>query len=219
MTAGNCGSTLHDKEETARIRIAEATAAARLVGAEYHCLHLDDHMVFYDEATLVRTISLVRTIRPSVILTHSPEDYIFDHMNTANLCMTAAFTSGMQNIKTGDAEHFEPIPHLYYADAIEGKDRFGNQVPVAIAVDVTSMMDLKVQMLRCHQSQRQWMLTHHGVKEIVESLDDWSAERGALIGTAYAEGFRQHLGHAFPHDNVIQSELGDEVRLLQPDLT
>ncbi len=35
--------------------------------------------------------------------------------------------------------------------------------------------------------------------------------RGELIGTAYAEGFRQHLGHGYPQANLLAHELGSLV--------
>jgi hypothetical protein len=39
------------------------------------------------------------------------------------------------------------------------------------------------------------------------------AARGAEIKTAYAEAFHQHLGHGFPHDNILKQELGNLVHL------
>jgi len=35
--------------------------------------------------------------------------------------------------------------------------------------------------------------------------------RGKEINTEYAEGFRQHLGHGYPQDNIIKKEIGDLV--------
>jgi hypothetical protein len=36
----------------------------------------------------------------------------------------------------------------------------------------------------------------------------WGAERGGQVGVAYAEGFRQHLGHSYPQDNLLDQLLG-----------
>jgi hypothetical protein len=58
-------------------------------------------------------------------------------------------------------------------------------------------------MLKCHASQREWLLQHHGVDEYTESQKRWSAARGAEIGVAYGEGFRQYRGHAYPKDNIL----------------
>ena len=65
-------------------------------------------------------------------------------------------------------------------------------------------------MLSCHQSQQDWLKKHHDI-EYMEALKEWSAKRGSDIGVAFAEGFRQHLGSAFPTDNVLANELGDLV--------
>jgi hypothetical protein len=37
--------------------------------------------------------------------------------------------------------------------------------------------------------------------------------RGGQTGTDYAEGFRQHLGHGFPQDNVLKNILGTKCKL------
>jgi hypothetical protein len=39
-------------------------------------------------------------------------------------------------------------------------------------------------------------------------------KRGREIGCRFAEGFRQHLGHAYPQDNILKAELGDIVDTL-----
>jgi hypothetical protein len=42
----------------------------------------------------------------------------------------------------------------------------------------------------------------------VEAMRAWGAERGRAAGVAYAEGFRQHLGHGYPQDNLLAALLG-----------
>ncbi len=37
------------------------------------------------------------------------------------------------------------------------------------------------------------------------------ADRGREVGVEYAEAFRQHLGHAYPHNNCLAEMLGDLV--------
>jgi hypothetical protein len=33
--------------------------------------------------------------------------------------------------------------------------------------------------------------------------------RGREVNVMYAEGFRQHLGHSFPQDNILKKQLGE----------
>ena len=118
------------------------------------------------------------------------------------------------NVETPGAEPFEPIPHLYYMDAVEHKDKFGAEVRPGMIVDISSVMDTKEKMLCCHESQRHWLMTHHGMDEYVSMMKRSDQKRGREIGSAFAEGFRQHLGHAYPQDNILKAELGKLVHEL-----
>jgi hypothetical protein len=93
-------------------------------------------------------------------------------------------------------------------DPIGGKDKFGAPIKATTLVNISDTMQLKEEMFMCHASQRSWLKTHHGIDDYVHSsLKELSARRGNEIGVAFAEGFRQHLGHAFPQDNILQKEL------------
>ena len=78
----------------------------------------------------------------------------------------------------------------------------------AIYVDVSAVMETKARMLACHASQRDWLRKHHGMDHYIETMRDWSAHQGRSCGVAYAEGFRQHLGHSYPQDNLLGNILG-----------
>jgi LmbE family N-acetylglucosaminyl deacetylase len=137
-----------------------------------------------------------------------------DHETASRLAQTACFCCGVVNVETPEAEPFEPIPYLYYADPVEGKDKFGTEIKPAMMVDISHVMDLKEKMLCCHESQRDWLLKHHGMDEYVNMMKAFGAKRGQEIGCAFAEGFRQHLGHAYPQDNILRKELADLVHIL-----
>ena len=62
-------------------------------------------------------------------------------------------------------------------------------------------------MLTAHTSQREWLLKHHGMDHYVNSMRDWGAARGKHMQVAFAEGFRQHLGHSYPQDNMLSALL------------
>lgn len=210
MTPGDCGSAELHPEEISRVRRAEGAAAAALLGANYHCLEERDLLVFYNETALEKVVRLFREVRPRVVITHSPADYMLDHEMTSVLARAAAFGAPIRNfcLDRGHAPALEHIPHLYYADPIEGKDPMGRTVEAGFCVDITSTLDLKREMLCAHASQREWLLKHHGMDEYVTAMEEWAAARGKLCGTAAAEGFRQHLGHSYPQDNLLAELLG-----------
>ena len=74
-------------------------------------------------------------------------------------------------------------------------------------------METKVRMLCCHASQRDWLLAHHGIDEYVNTMQEGARTRGRDIGVEYAEGLRQHLGHAFPQENLLAEVLGELVHV------
>jgi hypothetical protein len=47
-----------------------------------------------------------------------------------------------------------------------------------------------------------------GMDQYLLAMQSWSGERGREIGVEFAEGFRQHLGHSYPQDNVVGKLLG-----------
>lgn len=214
MTAGDCGTRELGPEEISTVRKKEAAEAAALLDAGYRCLECRDVFIMYDRPTLLKAIRLIRRVQPAMVFTMSPSCYMVDHEMTSKIVQTATFAAGMVNIETGSAEPFFRIPHLYYLDPMEGKDKFGDEIRPGMVVDITSEIDTKEAMLRCHDSQRQWLLDHHGMDKYLETMKKLSARRGAMAGVAYAEGFRQHLGHAYPQDNRLADELGELVRSL-----
>ncbi|WP_149524296.1 PIG-L deacetylase family protein [Sphingobacterium hotanense] len=211
MTPGDCGTTVHSRAEISKIRKQEAADAAAMLDADYHCLECNDVFVMYDRETIVKAIALIRKTKPSVVITMSPSCYMVDHEMTSKIIQTACFSAGIMNIETEGLEPYFYTPHLYYVDAMEGKDRFGKPVEPGLIVDISSKIQLKEDMLACHASQRNWLRDHHGMDEYIIAMKSFGEKRGKEINASYGEGYRQHLGHAYPQNNILKEELGDLV--------
>ena len=206
MTPGDCGSADQDAETIAEIRRGEARAAAALIGADYLCLEFRDLAVFSDDDSRRRVTETLRRVKPDIVLTAPPIDYMSDHEATSQLVRDACFCAPLPNYATRRWEPAAPlpkIPHLYYVDALEGQDRDGEPSPTGFHVDISRVFDLKRRMLACHASQRDWLLKHHGIDEYLNAQEKWSAHRGAEIGVRYAEAFRQYVGHPYPRNNLL----------------
>lgn len=210
MTPGDCGSAELPADRISEIRRAEGARAAALVGATYHCLEERDLRIFYAEEPLGKVTRLLRLVRPRIVLTHSPADYLLDHEMTSALTRAAAFDSAVPNFLAHRRmpPPLDHVPHLYYCDAIEGKDQYGRPVEAGFRIDVSAVIDAKAAMLAAHASQRDWLLKQHGMDHYVEAMRHWGEQRGKEAGVAYAEGFRQHLGHSYPQDNLLGHLLG-----------
>jgi LmbE family N-acetylglucosaminyl deacetylase len=205
MTAGDCGSAELASAQISTIRRGEAARAAALLGGEYHCLEERDLLVMYNERTLERVTRLLRQVRPRIVLTHSPADYMLDHEMTSSVVRAATFAAPIPNFlgDQGHARVLEHIPHLYYCDPIGGKDALGRDVTPAFCIDISAVIDDKASLLACHASQRDWLLKHHGVDHYLDAMRAWAAQCGKMAGVPFAEGFRQHLGHSYPQDNLL----------------
>lgn len=206
FTPGDCGSRDLGPEEIAAIRRREAAAAAARIGASYDCLEFRDLAIFNDDPSRRRVVDALRRARPDIVLTASPIDYMVDHEAASALVRDACFVVSMPNYRAAEPPT-TAIPHLYFMDPLAGRDRDDQVVRPDFLVDVTAAFDRKRAMLAAHASQREWLRAHHGVDEYLDSMERWTAERGALAGVRYGEGFRQYRGHAYPQSPALQDLL------------
>jgi LmbE family N-acetylglucosaminyl deacetylase len=208
MTAGDCGAVDTGVEETARIRKAEGAAAAALIGAEYRCAGVPDLSVFNNDATRRRTVEMIRWVQPDIVITGSPADYHPDHEATSILVRDACFAAPIRNYETGPSPVLVQIPHLYFMDPIEGRDRDGHKVAPHFAVDITAHFATKRAMLELHVSQHRWVDKQHGISDFTQAMARVSEKRGKPFGVAYAEGFRQYTGTPYPRSELLQQLVG-----------
>lgn len=202
-TAGDCGSATLSPQRISRLRLSEARNAAAMIHATYHCLHEKDAFVVFDKPTIRKTIDLFRKIAPSLVFTHPKWDYMLDHEQTHLLTRAASFAYSIPNASNRKLVRGSRIPYLYYCDPIEGKDVAGKLVKPTTVIDISAQQELKLKMLACHESQRSWLRSHHGMDEYLEATRRHDAQRGKLIGTAAGEAFVQHRGHAYPADDLL----------------
>jgi len=215
LTAGDCGSTTLPAAKISALRRQEASRAAAMIGAQYHCLESKDLMIFYDQPHLNKVMELVRQTSPSLVLTHSPVDYMIDHETVSHLCQSACFGALAPNHKTG-ARHPAPplpgVPHLYYADAFGRRDILGNKIESGFSVNISATLKRKEEMLACHESQQAWLKTQQEIPGPVIAMRKMAQEAGKRARFRWAEGFRQHLGQGFPSTNLLKELLGARVR-------
>jgi LmbE family N-acetylglucosaminyl deacetylase len=202
-TPGDCGTMDSNRWDISSVRTREAAASAKLIGATYHCLDERDGFVVYDKPTIRKAVDLFRRVAPSLVFAHAPRDYMLDHEQASLLARGASFIYGAPNVSHFARHPESQVPYLYYCDPVEGTDPLGNPVTPTTLIDVTGQMDKKSQMLACHASQREWLRAHHGMDEYVESMKRHGEMRGKQRGTRYAEGFVQHRGHPYPHDDLL----------------
>jgi LmbE family N-acetylglucosaminyl deacetylase len=212
LSGGDCGSTTTGPDETRRIRAAEGRAAAEILGATFHESLASDLCIFYEEGLLRRLAAVVRQVRPRIVLTHSPDDYMEDHMNTARLAVTAAFARGMPNFSTrpptdahqGDVTVYHAMPHGL-------RDGLRRPIVPDCYVDTAAVQTTKRRALAAHASQKAWLDVSQGMDSYLDSGDSAAREVGRMSGRfTHAEGWRRHLhlGLSARDDDPLAAALG-----------
>lgn len=219
---GNCGTATHTHNEIVRIRAAEAHSAASVIGATYHEGLVNDIEIYYEDELLRRVTALVREVKPRVVLTHSPQDYMEDHQNTARLTVTACFCRGMRNWVSRPA--LEPTMqdvYLYHCQPYGNLGPLREPITPHFVVDVTEKIDLKEEMLRRHASQKDWLDVSQGKDAYLQAMREGCELMGKLAPKAvpYGEGFRQHLhvGLSARDGDPLAEVLGGRVQRLNDE--
>lgn len=218
---GCLGSMDRPPAEVADLRSQEARDSAALAGAIWHPPLFGDLEVFYDKPSLARVAAVVRSIRPQIILTHSPRDYMEDHQNVCRLVVTAAFSRGIPYY-VSDPPHppYQDPVAIYHAAPHGMKDGYGHPFDPHLFVDVTSVIEQKQALLSCHRSQSQWLEESQGMSSYVAEMLEGGrimARRG--LGCEYAEGWRRHghLGFASADFDPLTSLLSPYTQPLKPE--
>lgn len=212
---GSRGSTTMGPAECAATRLGEARRAAEFLGATFYPPIGADMEIAYSTPMLRRVAAIVRTARPSVILTHGPSDYMEDHELACRLAVSAAFAHGMPNLESDppvDA-YFAPVT-VYHAQPHGNRTPLGELVRPDFIVDTTDVIDRKVAALELHASQKAWLDQSQGMDSYVQTMRDLTSEVGRMSQRfTYGEGWRrrQHWGFCGPDDDPLRDALQDVI--------
>ena len=210
---GSGGSAVKSPAAMARLRQAEARAACKVAGFQWHRPVTRDLTIAYEPEQLARVVAAVRTAKPSIVLTQSLQDYMEDHQNTARLAVTAAFCKGSTNAPCKPARPlFAGATMVYHALPHGFRDAMGKRVHAGLWIDIAGVMDMKEEMLSCHASQRQWLENTQGMDSYTQTMIDQSAAMGKMSGRfSFSEGWRRHnpLGYSpDPSFDPLRKALG-----------
>lgn len=187
VSNGDMGHYSIMPEELRKIRRQETLNSCKIAGFKSVTADIGDLTVNSADMGQVKTlIKIIRDENPDLIITHHPNDYCSDHVETSKLVFKASFAATCPHFmeECGDAVALTP---LYYTDTDLGI----NMIPTEY-VDISEEMDVKEKMLSCHESQIIWLKEHDGYDVIAEQRK-LAAARGAQCGVKYAEGFTPAL--------------------------
>lgn len=203
LCSGNGGSIQMDATTTATVRLGEARAAALTLGATFYPPICNDLELVYNVDAIRKVASVVREARPTIVLTHSPEDYMEDHTNASRIAVTAAFAHCVPNFPTAPSrEAFYHDITLYHAMPHGLRTPLRQRLKAGLYVNTTPVQEKKREALGCHASQKDWLDVSQGMDSYLVSMDEMSCAVGNLSGKfEHAEGWRRHLHLGFSgHD-------------------
>ena len=212
LTAGGLGGIGSHEAETILRRTEEARKAAAVLEAEYCCLGGRDGYLYDTPELRLGVTGLIRRVKAGIVMTHLPMDYHNDHRATCSITEGAAMVASLPNVPSRE-EPTKITPLLYHTSPLGFSDPLGGKVvPPQFALDITSVMETKEEMLSCHQSQIELMQVMHRMDNFFDEMKRYNAELGGRAGCQYAEVYWQHLGGGFQKDPLIQKELADFIR-------
>ena len=152
-------------------------------------------------------------MKPQIILTHSPQDYMEDHMNTSRLVVSGAFVRGMTNcISDPPQEAWSGETVIYHGMPHGLRDPLRRLIRPGMYVDVGEKVAQKREMLAQHRSQKEWLDASQGMDSYLIEMETMNRRIGELSTRfEYAEGWRRHnhLGFANEGYDPLADALGD----------
>lgn len=169
-------------------RTRETDEAAAVLAATLFWVGCPDGELFDSYENRRQVIEVYRRFRPTLVITHSPEDYHPDHRAVYAVAEAATWFAASRGHVTA-SDPLETSPALWLADTL-------NMTGFApeFYVDVTSQVETKQRMLGCHRSQLA-RGTDKDFSPLAELMLRQCRARGEQAGVSAAEAFRQH--HAF----------------------
>ncbi len=185
LSSGNLGHEIIPPKELIEIRANEAKKSASLGGFEVLWGGFHDLDIYADnKEARDKVVEVIKEVNPDFIITHSPDDYMPDHVAVSKLAFDASFTATLPNWPSKSKGRARLVP-IYYMDTLAGV----NFNPTEY-VDVSDTIDKKIEMLNCHESQIVWMRDHDHI-DFPDMVKTCSRYRGYQCGADYAEGFRR----------------------------
>ncbi len=214
LCSGNGGSVQFDGATTAKMRLHEAQSAAKILRAAFYPPLCSDLELSYNTDLLRQVLAVVREAKPSIVLTHSPVDYMEDHMVASRLAVTAAFSRGIANFTSeppreacqGDVSVYHALPHGL-------RDPLRRKVSAGAYVNTAPVFGGKRQALTQHESQQHWLDVTQGMSSYLLSMEEMSREVGHMSGYfEHAEGWRRHLhlGLSATERDPLKEALGSD---------
>jgi bacillithiol biosynthesis deacetylase BshB1 len=185
LTGGESGT--HGSRD---LRAREAEEAAAILGVAVRVnAGLPDAGLYNTDATRRTIVTLLRRIRPRVVILPFPIGRHPDHRVASELCRDASYLAGLQNYAADGPAH-RPEKILYTLAYRE------DAVKPTFVVDVTEAFEAKLAAIRCYASQFDGKMAAGEIfpagGDVYQNVRMHCARYGSLIRAEYGEPYLTH---------------------------
>lgn len=168
LTNGDAGHQKLTRKKLAARRLKEAQAVSHAFGIDYVIWDQHDGELEASIANRTRLISLIRELKPNMIVTHRDCDYHADHRATARLVLDSAYLVAVPSISpNAQALDYNPVI-VHHQDKFVKPQSFNPN----ITVDISNVIDKKMEMISLHESQLyEWLPWIEGYYKDAKELD------------------------------------------------
>jgi len=180
-------------KERASVKEDEVIRACGFLGiTDVRFFRYDDEVLTVREELIVRMASLIREVRPDVIVTHDPHElgvYGVHHAATAQLVLEAISAAG--GVGMGDPNQPHRVAQVFFTVSalqypLNVLSSRGGWYP-DLLVDITDVVENKVRALDALRSQQ------YGGDYARKRTEISDGAMGVIAGVPYAEGFITYL--------------------------
>lgn len=187
LTRGELGT-----RGTPEIRAQEAAEGTRIMQlSARENLGFADGFFRNDEAHQRALIAVIRTYKPAIVLTNTPDDRHPDHGRAAQLVVDSCFYAGLRMIETIGPDGQPQAAHrpLFVYHFIQDRS-----LKPDFVVDITPYWDQKIAAIKAYKSQffdptSTEPQSYISGESFMSFLESRTREHGHMIGATFGEGF------------------------------
>lgn len=184
LTAGEKGNPPHlSPEEYRKQKIQEAEEAAAVLGGTSITLDYKDAELFFHEEIITRVATLMRKLKPSVVITHWENSIHPDHALCPRIVAAAQLKAGLPGFDLeGLPAHYYGFYHSENWEDMEGYDP-------DIFVDVSDEFDVYLEAI-----SKYWFVMHSSSFRYYDYYQALGTVRGCVSRTRFAQTLKFPTG-------------------------
>lgn len=185
LCQGDKGQSKKRVADLAAVRRREMMASAKLLASELFLVGQPDGTLKDDPEVRLKLVEVYRKYRPTLVLAHAAEDYHPDHRAASALAEAASWFCAARGHRTRSPA-MRTQPALWWMDTVNMSG-----FNPGFYVDISQFVDLKKEMLVCHQSQLA-RGNDTDFSPLSKIMHIQFRTRGMQAGVEAAEAFRAH---------------------------